>query len=274
MEYIALFLWLSLCMLLGGLMHSIMASVMQHRGITILAAPGLVVRKFAMTLTALVCGGTVTRVRIYELSSREIDYRADGMASVAKTLVPLAPLFAGAVAMVSINGTFGGPLALQYSVPSLSSLSAPSLQSYFTQTWGMLSSIVRQCIKADWGAPMTFILFALTYSLSLGACEPAERVKQAILGAGLLSVFLALLSSIAVRRAEVIAASPPLFITVREFIFSTAAVAFAMMVYGLFAAILVGFAVRLYEMVNRGSGGKKSSGRTARLEEVELDRAA
>ena len=275
MEFAALFIWLSLCLVMGGLIHTVMAGAMTHRTIMLLAAPGMVVRKFSMTLAALVCGGTVTRVRLYELSSRDIDFRADGTSSVAKVMVPLAPLFAGAVAVVALNGLFGGPLDLSHQPPALASLDSGGLRGFLGGTWSLLASVVRQGMRSDWGNPRLYVLFALIFSLALGACEPVERVRQAVLGAGLLAVVLALLSSIAVRRAGVIAATPAWLQATRTFVVSSSAAAFAMMVYGMFAALVVGFAVRIYELLG-GSGTRKPTrrGRTRPLEEEDLGRAA
>lgn len=275
MEFAALFIWLGVCLILGGLIHSLMAGALTHRALMLLAAPGMIMRKFTMTLTALVCGGTVTRVRIYELSRRDIDFQADGMASVAKVLVPLAPLFAGAAVVVALNGAFGSPLNLSYEPPALSSLDGGGLRGFMGGTWALLSTVVRQAIHADWGSGRLYVLFALIFSMALGACEPAERVRQAMLGAGLLAVVLALLSSIAVRRAGVIAATPVWFTAARVFIVRSSAVAFVMMVYGLLASLVAGFCVRVYELLWRSGGkGRGKAGRAAALDDDQLRRAA
>ena len=276
MAFTALFIWLSLCLILGALIHSVMAGALTRRFVMLLAAPGMVMRKFSMTLAALVCGGTVTRVRIYELSSRDVDFRAEGMASVAKVLVPLAPLFAGAALVVALNAAFGSPLNLDYRLPSLASLDGGGLRGFLGGTWTLLSGVVNQAIRADWGSARPYILFALIFSLALGACEPAERVRQAMLGAGLLAVVLALLSSIAVRRAGVVAATPAWLTVTRTFVVNTSAVAFVMMVYGLFTSLVVGFGVRVYELLSRTGGKKrgKSARAAAAVEDEELRRAA
>ena len=277
MEYAALFIWLSLCLVMGGLIYSMMAGALTHRPVMLLAAPGMVLRKFSMTLAALVCGGTVTRVRIYELSSRDIDFRADGTSSVAKVLVPLAPLFAGAAAVVMLNGMFGGPLNLSYEPPALTSLDSGGLRGFILGTWSLLNNVVRQGLKSDWGNARLYVLFALVFSLALGACEPMERVRQAILGAGLLAIGLALLSTIAVRRAGVIAATPTWLQVTRAFVVRSSAVAFAMMVYGMFTALVVGFTVRIFELLSGGKKSPKASkgrGRSAALEDDDIRQAA
>jgi hypothetical protein len=277
MEYAALFIWLSLCLVMGGLIHSVMAGALSHRPVMLLAAPGMVVRKFSMTLAALICGGTVTRVRIYELSSRDIDFRADGTTSVAKVLVPLAPLFAGAAAMAVLNGMFGSPLSLSHEPPVLASLDSGGVRGFILGTWGLLSDVVRQGLASDWGNPRLYVLFALVFSLALGACEPMERVRQAILGAALLALALALLSTIAVRRVGVLAATPAWLQATQAFVVRSSAVAFGMMVYGMFAALIVGFSVRIYELLSgskKSPKAPKSRGRTASLEDEDIRQAA
>lgn len=279
MEFAALFCWLSLCLLLGGLLHYVMGGALSHKGVQMLAAPGMALRKLSMTLIALIFGGTVTRVRMYELSSRDIDFTADGPSSVAKVMVPLAPLFGCAVALTALNVTFGRPLDLSYRMPALSSMDGAGIQGFLGATWGMLSHVVRQGLSADWGNPRLYLVFALAFSMALGACEPMERIKQAILGAALLAVALALLSTVAIRRGF-IAAEPPWFTALNSFVLGHAAAAFAMMVYGLMAALVVGLGVRIYELSSRlaGSSGKagrsRSKGRSKRAADEEMDLAA
>jgi hypothetical protein len=276
MEFAALFCWIGLCLLLGGLLHFVMRGALGHRGVLALAAPGMAVRKLSMTLVALVFGGTVTRVRIYEISSRDIDFQADGPSSVAKVLAPLGPLFGCTLVLAALNRAFGRPLDLSYTVPALSSVDGAGIQGFLAATWGMLSHVVRQGLAADWSSPRLYLLFALAFSMALGACEPLERVKQAILGAALLSVALAVLSTVAVRRGGFIAASPPWFTTASSFVLAYAAVAFAMTVYGLMAALIVGLGVRIYEVASRlgGSSSTAKRGRkrrsSSRNEEVDL----
>lgn len=273
MEYTALFIWLTLCLLLGGLVHYVMAGAMSHRFVLLLSAPGLIIRKFTMTLAALVFGGTVTRVRLYELRARDIDYTADGAAGVAKVMVPLAPLFGCAVVMVGLNAAFGSPLMLNYQPPSLASLDTGGLQGFVHGTWVLLSSGVRQVIRSDWHSLNLYVLFALIFSLALGACSQMSRVREAVLGAALVAVTLALFSSIAVRRAGVVAGTPGWFAAIRTFVVSSSGVAFIMMVYGMLTALIVGFTVRIYELVTRTSPGRPAK-TTSLTEDDEVRRAA
>jgi hypothetical protein len=274
-EYAALFVWIALCLLLGGLMHFVTAGALAHRPVQLLAAPGMVVRKFTMTLVALVSGATVTRVRVYELSSRDIDFRADGFAGIAKVLVPLAPLFGGAMAVVAVNDVFGSPLRLDCRVPALASFDAGGLRGFLDGTWGLLSVTVRQGIRADWHNPRLYVLFGLLFSLALGASCPFERMREALLGTGLVCIVLALLSSIAVRRAQVVATSPAWFVAARDYVVGTAGIAFFMMVYGMLTALVVVVAVRVYEIVT-GAGARSRPRSTSRAPAAkdELPRAA
>jgi hypothetical protein len=252
-EYTALFIWLTLCLVLGGLISYVMAGARTHRAVQFLAAPGMVIRKFSMTVTALLCGASITRVRVYELSSEDIDFQAEGISSIAKVLAPLSPLFGCAVVMTAVNAAFGDPLRLECAPPALASLDSGGLKGFLAGTWALLDTGVRQGLKANWHSANLYVLFALIFSLALGASAPMRRVREAILGAGLLAVSLALLSSISVRRAGVVAATPTWFGSVRGFVVNRSGVAFMMMVYGMFAALVVGLVVRLYELTTRTS---------------------
>jgi hypothetical protein len=259
MEYAALFAWLTLCMLLSAVMHHVMAGSMRHRMMQLLAAPGMVVRKLSMTVVALVCGATVTRVRVYEVSSRDIDFQADGASSVAKALAPLGPFFAAAAVAAVLNAAFGRPLTLDYTPPALSSLDAGGVGGFLSGTWALLSGAVRQTVSADWHSARLYVLFALLFSLALGASVEFGRLREAVLGAALLSLAMALLSTIAVRRAAGMAAAPGGLSAARGVVLRNAGIAVALVLYGLLASVVVGVAVRLYELV--ASVGPQSGGR-------------
>ncbi|MFW6189940.1 MAG: hypothetical protein ACOC7T_05855 [Planctomycetota bacterium] len=259
MEYTALFVWLTLCLILGATIRSVMAGALTHRPVQFVAAPGLFIRKFSMSLTALACGATLTRARVYDLSERDVDFEADGAGSVAKVLVPLAPLFGCATAMVALNAMFGRPLHLDYSPPGLDSLDAGGVQEFVAGTWSILAQVVRRGARADWGNPRLYVLFGLTFSLSIGASTELSRAREAVLGAGLLAVGLALFCSLSLRGFR---GGDPLAwpAEVREFVVRYSAVAFVMMVYGMLTALVVGMIVRVYEMAGSGSGSGKTRG--------------
>ncbi|MFO8006291.1 MAG: hypothetical protein R6V05_00990 [Candidatus Brocadiia bacterium] len=264
MEYVALFIWLSLCLVLGGMIHYAMAGALTHRFVQVLAAPGMVIRKFTMSLAALACGATVTRVSIYEISSRDIDFTADGVSSVAKAVAPVAPLFGCAAAMVVLNGAFGDPLRFDYTPPALASLDTVGLRGFLMGTGRLLSAAVRQVRQVDWRSPRLYVLFGLMFSLALGAAASLERIREALLGAGLLAAALALASSIAVQHgpADLPATAPSWFVAARAAIVSTSVAGFVLMFYGMLAAIVVGMAVRIFELVmGTGSGGGKGTTR-------------
>jgi len=250
-EFTALFIWLTLCLVLGGLISYVMTGARSHRLVRLLAAPGLTIRKFTMTLTALLCGATLTRVRLYDLSSEDIDFQAEGASSVAKVFAPLAPLFGCALAMTILNAAFGSPLKLSYSPPALASLDSGGLRGFMLGTWDLLAGSVRHGFSADWSSPRLYILLALIFSLALGASAPMHRIREAILGSALLAVSLAVLSSLAIRRAGVVATTPGWFNGLQALVVSLSGVAFIMMIHGMFAALAVGLAVRVYELVTR-----------------------
>jgi len=273
MEFMALFIWVCLCLLLGGLIHFVMAGALGHRFVQVLAAPGMIVRKFSMALTALLCGATVTRVRIYELDTRDTDYKAEGVSSVAKVLVPLAPLFGGAFAVIILNAMFGHPLHFTHTPPSLASLDTGGLHGFLLGTWALLSQVVREALRADWRSLELYVLFALIFSFALGASAPLGRFKEASLGAGLEAVVLALLSSLTVRDVQAeVPASPAWFLSARNVVVGASAAAFVMMVYGMLAALVVGTAVRLYEMVFKAEKGPR--GKTAKVSAEERRKEA
>jgi len=274
MEYAALFVWLVLCLLVGAVIHYVLEGAMSHQVVRFIAAPGTFIRKFTMALSALFCGATLTRARLYELSSRDVDFEAEGVSSVAKAVVPLMPLFGCAAAMVAVNAMFGHPFRLNYSPPGLHSLDAGGLRGFLLGTWDLLSRVVRRGAQVDWGNPRLYVLFGLTFSLALGAAAPLERFKEAVLGAALLAVGLAVLCSISVRRGLLGGPNPMAWaLGLRRAVVSASAAAFVMMVYGMLTALVVGMGVRVYEMAMR-SGTRSSKKKSAATEENQKRRAA
>ncbi len=273
MEFMALFIWLCLCVLLGGLMHYVMSGALRHRPVQLLAAPGMIIRKFTMTLVALLTGATVTRVRIYELDQHDIDFQAGGMSSISKALVPLAPLFGSALVLIALNGLFGAPLKLDYSPPRLEALDSGSLKGFCLGTWSLLSDAVEQVVRADWGNHRLYVLFALVFSLALGGCAPMRRVKEAAMGAALVAVCMALMDAVATRQGAVgIEVQPGWFTAVKEMVVRASAAAFVMMVYGLLGAVVVGLVVRIYELFLGSPRTREES--TAKLPEADSKKQA
>jgi hypothetical protein len=273
MEFMALFIWLCLCVLMGGVMHYVMSGPLRHRPVQLLAAPGMIIRKFTMTLVALLTGATVTRVRIYELDSQDITFEAEGMSGIAKALVPLAPLFGSAFVLIALNGLFGSPLELNYTPPSLEALDSGSLKGFCLGTWALLSDAVEQAVRADWGNQRLYVLFALVFSMALGGCAPMRRVKEAALGAALLAVGMALMGAVAARRgAAGVGIEPAWFMGVKQVVVRASAAAFVMMVYGLLCAVVVGLAVRVYELFV--GAPRSDEGSTRKLPEADSKRRA
>jgi len=271
MEYVALFLWFSLCLLLGALMHRVMQGPASYRPITLVTAPGIVVRKFSQTLVAMLCGATLTDVRIYQLSQRDISFRADGASSVARVLVPLAPLFGCVLVLGVINSWLGGALEFDYAPPPLPSLDAGSLKGFLMSIGHLLSALVGQTFRGDWRSAEFYVMLALIFSLALGACQPVEKVRDALLGVALLVVTIALVSALVTPSSAVVrAATSPgkaelWAATTRGFLVDCAGAAFALMLFGMLQAIVVGVAVRLYEVFagspahTSGDGARSSS---------------
>lgn len=249
MEYVALFTWLSMCLVLGGLIHSVTGSTVRYKPLRWLAAPGIMVRKFTMAGTALVTGGTVTHAGMYDMSSRDIDFEAQGPAGMGKVLVPLAPIFGCAVALKAVNAALGAPLSLSYSVPVFATLDVGSFKTFLSATWELLASVVRQLLRMGWRDPKTYLLLGLTFSLAFGASAPVKSLKDAVMGAGLLALIVALLAAMSARHGQGgIMTSPAWFAATRQFLVGTAAVAFVMVVCGVLTALVIGMAVRAYEL--------------------------
>jgi hypothetical protein len=262
MEHTALFIWLVLCLLMGALIHYIMDGAMQHEAMQYLAAPGTCVRKFSQALAALVFGGTVTQSAIYETDPRDTAFEAEGTSSIAKVLVPLAPLFGCAVAMGIMNSVFGNPFRLDYQPPELASFDAGGLRGHVTGTWALLMQVVRRGISVDWGNPRLYVLFALTFSLAYGAATPWSELREAVIGTALVTITLAVLSVLGLRSGFLGLSRPLRFAKVlKDAVVSYSAAAFVMMVYGLLTTLAVGIAVRVYELITR----TRSGGRTVSL---------
>jgi len=265
-----LFIWLCVCLALGSVMHYVMAGALSHRAVQILAAPGMVIRKLCMSVTALACGATVTRVRIYDLASRDIDFQAHGVSRIADTLVPVAPLFGSAVAMMALNVVLGGPVSFRHAPPALASLDTPGLSSFCVGIWHIISRLVEQMRAADWRSTQFYLLLGFAFSLGLGAGPPPKRIRKAILGAALLTGALALLASLT-SGGEPAAVSPQWADSARSFIVNTSGAAFAMLVYGVPGTLVVGCSVRVYELMARTG---KRKGKSAGLSTGDESRAA
>jgi len=269
MEYVALFVWLLLCVTLGGLMHTILQTPFNYRLIRILAAPGVTLRKLAMAVVALVTGATVTKVNVYNISDRDIGFQGQGVSSVSNVLVPLGPLFASAVVLQIVNAMLGSPVSFNYSPPPVPSLDAGGAKAFLMGMSPLVSGLVKQGLVADWGSLRFYVLLGCVLSLSLGACVSFEKFREAVLGSLLLVAALAVICALAGVRSglgstavSTLAESPaaPLVRSVRTFLTGTTGVAFIMMLCGMMVAIVVGIVVRLYQLMISAAGGKSNSG--------------
>ena len=129
-----------------------------------------------------------------------MDFNADGISSVAKAFVPLMPLFGCAAVMMALNSLFLHPFRLNYTPPELSAFDGGGIKGFMLGTWDLLTQVVKRGASVDWSNLRLYVLLALTFSLALGAAATFEQVKEAILGAGLLAVALAVFCSISVRH--------------------------------------------------------------------------
>ena len=279
MPYVALFIWLAMCLLLGGVMHHILRVAFTYRLVGALAAPGLVVRKLAMIVAALLTGATVTQVNLYDLKDRDIGFDADGISITARVLVPLVPLFACAIALQIVNAMLGRPVDLAYEPPALSSLDAGGAGGFLLGMWGLMSQLVRHVAQADWGSLKLYALLGFLFSLSLGACVRFGKFHDAILGVTLLALGLAALSAL-FGLAPGSGSAPGggnvarLASSLRAGVMTTSGTAVVMMLGGLLAAILVSTAARVLEMVGLATGGKKGENAAGSGERPQRRRAA
>ena len=259
MEYVGLFLWFSLCLSVGALIHRMLASSLSYRLLAFLSVPGVLVRKLSQSVVALVCGSTITKVRIYEVEPRDIGFEARGASTVAKALVPLVPLFGCAMALAVLNTALGSPLNLGYRPPALASLDGGGLRGFFQGAGVLLADLIRQGIALDWRNPNLYIFLALTFSLALGSCAPFNKLRDALIGAALFIVALALVSGLTSPPGPEAAAvsgtssSAGWVLSVEGFVLDTAGLAFVMTVYGILLSLVAAFAVRMFELATKAS---------------------
>ena len=139
-------------------------------------------------------------------------------------------------------------------------------------TWDVVFHIVRQIFKADWGHLRLYVMLALLFSLSLGACLPFEKFREAFLGVVLLVVALAVVCSLFGVRSAV--GTTPTALTgspasawvrsLRDFLEETTGMALIMMLCGIMAATIAGIIIRIAELAGRASTGSKKTGRSRR----------
>lgn len=278
MQYLALFLWFSLCLLLGALLFKVMKGPLSYRFLGVLAIPGIVIRKFSQTVGALVCGANVTDVKIYETDPRDITFETSGIARLARLVVPLAPLFGSVVALSVFNSMLGQPMQFDYAPPPLSSLDASGLKGFLEGVGVLMSSLVKQTFKGDHTSPEFYVTLVLIFSLALGACQPIRKLREGLLGVAMLVVGLALLSGLVIPAGGMdpiknAIASPGkaayMVAAVRSTMVNCAGMAFALMLFGMLEAAVIGVLIRIYEMVtgasasSEGSSSMKASARGA-----------
>jgi len=268
MQYLALFLWFSLCLLLGALLFKVMRGPLSYRFLGMLSIPGIVIRKFSQTVAALLCAANVTDVKIYETDPRDITFETSGIGRIATLVVPLAPLFGSVLALGVLNSILGEPMHFAYAPPPLSSLDAGGLKGFVEGVGLLMSGLVRQTFQGDHTSPEFYVMLVLIFSLALGACQPIQKLREAFLGVGMLVVVLALLSGLVIPAGGMgpiknAIASPGkaayMVAGVRSFMVNCAGMAFALMLFGMLEAAVVGVLVRIYEMITGASTSSEGS---------------
>jgi len=265
MEYVAMFVWLVLCLVLGGLMHAALHSAFNHGWVKLLAAPGVTIRKLAMTTAALATGATVTDVNVYRISDREIGFEGSGPAGISKILVPIAPLFACALVLQAVNRALGSPIDLNFSPPDISSLDAGGAVGFMKGLFALVTQIAQRAVEANWQSGSLYVLLIFVFSFSLGAGVPFEKLREAFLGVLILVLGVALICALfglrpGMNPAEVLATPGPAvrwMRSVRAFLMSTAGMSLIMMLCGIFASVIVGLTARLFQMFGEATSKKK-----------------
>ena len=264
--YIALFVWFSLCLLLGSLVQSVMGGAARYRVVAALMLPGVMVRKLAQGVTALLCGARVTGCSFYESTPRDTQFQCGNISSVAKVVVPLAPLFGCIFAFGVLSVALHSPLDLHYAPPSIPSTDMQGLQAFAADTGTMVSGLLRQLGQSA-GAGH-YLMIVLAFSLALGACQPTDRLKHAILGVGAVVGGLALIEGLAsgIRLPEGLlntlgmSSARAALRSVRLGLVDWAGRGLALTALGLGLSLIVGLLVRIYELA---AGRESSSGETA-----------
>ncbi|MEF8788347.1 MAG: hypothetical protein V5A84_04695 [Planctomycetota bacterium] len=277
MQYIGLFVWFSLCLLLGSLVQSVMAGAARYRIVAALMLPGVMVRKLAQAAAALVCGARVTGCSLYEPTPRDIQFRCGNVSSGAKVLVPLAPLFGCIFAFVLLSGALNSPLSLQYPPPSIPSLDLQGVEAFAADTGAMVSGLLKSLGQS--ASTGGYLMILLAFSLALGPCQPLERLKKAIVGVAAVVAALALLEGLAagIRLPESVLyllgidGLRAAFVSLRRGLVDWAGRGLALIALGLGLSLIVGLLVRIYELA---TGREKGSGSAAPAGEGAPQRAA
>ncbi|MFW5922937.1 MAG: hypothetical protein ACOCSQ_00985 [Planctomycetota bacterium] len=266
MEYVALLLWLFICLTLGAAMHKLLSSVNSSNWMKWIAAPGVIVRKFAMSIAAMATGSTVTNVNVYHTSDRDIGFDSRALGGLPRFLVAVAPLFLAAVVLQTVNAFLGAPINPDLTEPIFAELSLEGAGEFFSSFWHLVSELVRDVGDGEWSNIGFYVFLGLALSLSLGASSAFARFKESLFGALLIVVCLAILCSIfgvpASGLSSLTGKHPAVSIveTIREFIFETAHFALIMMLCGMIMATVIGTIVRLFELLTSSRGDATSAG--------------
>ena len=266
MQYFGLFIWFSLCLLLGSLVQSVMGGAARYRVVAALTLPGIMVRKLAQTAAALASGARVTGCSVYESNPRDIKFQCGNVSSVARVLVPLAPLFGCIFVFGLLSTALDSPLTLHYAPPSITSMDLHGLQAFAGDTGALVSGLLRRLGRSAGAGDYLMILLA--FSIALGACQPLNRLKKAILGVAVLVSGLALLQALAtgirlpdaVRSTLGISGLRTALQSLQRGLVDWAGRGLALTALALGLSLIVGLMVRIYELATgRSNGGENSA---------------
>jgi hypothetical protein len=249
MEYIALFVWICLCLMLSWLVHIVGASTERYRVLQFLALPGAAVRRCSMAAAVMLTGGTITRGEAYTLTNRDVEFDSDGPAGIARAVVPLAPLFGGALALTVLNRLAGSPMALSRPAPVFPALDVAGLKVFLSATWALVADSMQGLRVLPWSSPATWVLLLATLTLALGAGQALNHCRNAVVGAGLLVIAMALVAAVASRQGPAgLVEQPAWIVATRAFLLDCTSVAFCLTFYGLLLSLVLGIGVRLVEL--------------------------
>jgi len=250
MEYIALFVWICLCLVLSWLVHAVVGGCTQRYGVLrLLALPGMAVRKCSMATAVMLTGGRITRGDAYSLAHRDVEFDSEGPAGIARALVPLAPLFGCALALAALNRLAGAPMALSRPAPTFPALDVAGLRAFLSATWALVADSLRGLRAMPWSSPATWVLLLATLTLALGAGQALNHCRNALVGAGLLVITTALIAAVSARQGPGgIVEQPAWFVSTRAFLLASTSIAFSLTFYGLLLSLVLGIGVRLVEL--------------------------
>jgi hypothetical protein len=131
--------------------------------------------------------------------------------------------------------------------------------------FALVTQIAQRAVEANWQSGSLYVLLIFVFSFSLGAGVPFEKFREAFLGVLILVLGVALICALfglrpGMNPAEVLATPGPAvrwMRSVRAFLMSTAGMSLIMMLFGIFASVIVGLTARLFQMFGEATSKKK-----------------